>query len=347
MLIHKIRNSVYLGGYLIDIMITILFFIGLLSFSALFSATETSFFSLSHARVRLMMDKKRFAANIIYDLKKQPRRLLIAILLGNNAVNIFTASYATVIATRYFESGALGAATGLSTIMILMFGEVIPKSLAIAKKERVAQFTAWPMRVIFVLLYPVVLIVHGINLGLYKILRVSQSHDHVTEEEIRVMTRMGVEHGVVLQSEHTMIENVFQFDDILVGDVMTPIENVEAISASVPIEQIAFVVSQIGHSRYPVHEGNDDAYVGYIHVNTIMQKLNSDERDRPVGDFVSPVHYIDENITIEKAFRRMSKKYAHMFIVQNAQKENIGLVTLEDILEELVGEIIDETDMST
>ncbi len=329
-------------------MITILIFVLLLGMSAFFSATETSFFSLSQARVRMMMDQKRFGAEMVHCLKKRPRRLLIAILFGNNAVNISIASYATVIATQHFDSGVMGIATGASTVMILMFGEVLPKSFAIAKKERIAQFVAWPMWIIFILMYPIVFVVHQINRVIYKIMRVSHVHDHVTEEEIRVMARMGVEHGAVHHREHTMIENIFEFNDICVKDTMTPLARVEAISGVVSIETIAHEVSHIGHSRYPVHDGkSDDNFIGYIHVNAIMQKLNSDERNRPVGDFVLPVQYINENITIERAFRRMIKNYTHLFVVRDTQKEIVGIITLEDILEELVGEIIDETDIST
>lgn len=328
-------------------MITIIIFMLLLGMSAFFSATETSFFSLSQARVRMMMDQKCFGAEIVHRLKSRPRRLLIAILLGNNIVNISIASYATVIATQYFDSGVMGIATGISTILILMFGEVLPKSFAIAKKERIAQFVAWPMWIIFIAMYPIVFIVHQINRIIYKIMRVSQAQDHVTEEEIRVMARMGVEHGAVHHREHAMIENIFEFNDICVKDTMTPLARVEAISASVPVEQIAFTVGQIGHSRYPVHEGDKDEFIGYAHINTIMQKLNSDDRNKPVGDFVLPLKHIDENITIERAFRRMIKNYTHLFVVLNASKEVVGIITLEDILEELVGEIVDETDLST
>lgn len=326
---------------------TIMYFVLLLGMSAFFSATETAFFSLSHARVRMMMDQKRFGADVIYRLKSQPRRLLIAILLGNNVVNISIASYATVIATRYFDSGVMGIATGVTTVLILMFGEVLPKSLAIAKKERIALYVAWPMQIIYYVMYPIVFVVHHLNMIVYKIMRVSQVQDHVTEEEIRVMARMGVEHGAVHHREHAMIENIFEFNDIVVKDTMTPIERVEAISATVPVEQIAFTIGQIGHSRYPVHDGDKENFVGYIHANTIMQKLNSDERDKPVGDFVLPLQYIDEKMTIERAFRRMIKHYTHLFVVLNTQKEVVGIITLEDILEELVGEIVDETDIST
>lgn len=328
-------------------MIYIVIFIFLIACSALFSGAETAFFSLTPARVRLLVHRKRFAAKKIEFLKMRPRRLLITVLVGNNIVNIFAASYATVIASHFFESAAIGIATGVTTIMVLIFGEILPKSFAIAHKERIASVTVWPIYIVYIVLFPIIMIFYQINILFYKLMRTTHDPDEVNEEEIRILTRMGMESGAIDLHEHEMIENVFQFNDIIVRDVMTPIHNIESISATVPIEQIAFFVSQIGHSRYPVHDGNDDVYVGYIHINTIMQKLNSGERDRPVGDFISSIYYIDENVTIERAFRRMNKRYSHMFIVRDAKGCNVGLVTLEDILEELVGEIVDETDMST
>lgn len=324
----------------------ILIFTILILLSALFSSAETAFFSLTPARVRLMVAKKKFAADIIDKLKHRPRKLLITILIGNNIVNLFTASYATIVAGRYFESAALGIATGVTTIFILIFGEIIPKSFAIAKNEKIAQITAWPIYIMYIIFIPVVFFLHRMSKYLHKAVGVDSAAEVVSEEEIRTLTRMGVEHGIIDQSEHEMIENVFKFDDIAVADVMMPFEKIIALSATVPVEQISYQVSQIGHSRYPVYEGdNEDKMVGYIHVNTIMKVLNSDERDKPVGEFVSDVQYVSDDEKIEKIFRKMNKRHSHMFLVQNTKTNKlVGLVTLEDILEELVGEIIDETD---
>lgn len=328
-------------------MIYILIFGILIILSALFSSAETAFFSLTPARVRLMVHKNRFASHIVAKLKDRPRRLLITILVGNNIVNLFAASYATVVAGRFFDSAAIGIATGLTTIFVLIFGEILPKSLAIANKERIAMITAWPIYGVYMILYPIIYIFYRINIIFYKIMGVTHGDDVVNEEEIRILTRMGMESGAIDLREHEMIENVFQFNDIMVKDVMTPLRDIESINGSVSIEKIAFTVSQIGHSRYPVHDGNETSFIGYIHVNTIMQKLNSDERDRTVESFISPVQYVTDTMDIEKVFRKMSKRYSHMFLVKNEQGEIVGLITLEDIIEELVGDIIDETDIST
>ena len=169
----------------------------------------------------------------------------------------------------------------------------------------------------------------------------------VTEEEIRIMTRMGVENGAIDYWEREMIENIFRFDDISVGSIMTPLYKVEMLNGTVPVDQIAHFISRSGHSRFPVHN-KADVVIGYIHVNTIMQVLNSDERDVQIERFISPVKIIDENIKIERVFRSMKRNKTHMYMVHRANKQEdiIGLVTLEDVLEEIVGEIEDETDIA-
>ena len=323
----------------------VIIFSALILLSAFFSSAETAFFSLSPARIRLMRHKKIFASEIIDKLKHRPRRLLITILIGNNIVNLFTASYATVVAARFFDSGALGIATGVTTLFILIFGEIIPKSFAIAQNTQIAQFSAWPIYILFIIFYPIIWILQKISISFQRLLGADKQDAAVSEEEIRTMTRIGVEHGIFDYREHEMIQNVFEFDDIKVKDVMTPLRKIVMLDGNVPIEQISYFVSQSGHSRYPVHDGNDDHIIGYIHVNTIMKALNSDKRNKPVEDFVSPVQYVKDDIDIERVFRRMNKRFSHMFLVRSKKNNDvIGLITLEDVLEELVGEIIDETD---
>ena len=323
----------------------IIIFTILILLSALFSGAETAFFSITPAKVHLMVKNKKLFANIVNYLKQRPKRLLITILIGNNIVNLFTASYATIVASKFFGSAALGIATGVTTILILIFGEIIPKSFAIAKNEQIAQITAWPIYVMYIVFMPVVFVLHRMSKYLHKVVGVDSAAEIVSEEEIRILSHIGAEHGIIDKEEHKMIENVFEFDDKVVRDVMMPWKDVIGLSGAVPIEQIAYQVSQIGHSRYPIYEGdNKDKVKGYIHVNAIMKALNSNDRDKPVEKFMSDVQYVDEELEIETVFKMMNKKYSHMFMVKNKQAEVSGLITLEDIIEELVGEIIDEND---
>lgn len=319
-------------------------FLALFALSGFFSGVETAFFSLHQGQIRLLEQKRARNAVLIRKLRSRPQQLLTTILVGNNVVNLFTASYATVLATDLFGSAGLGIATGVTTLFILIFGEIVPKSVAFANNVKIAQLAAPPLYALFVILSPVTLLLVKLNKLISKLLK-TPSHSGVTEEEIRVMSRLGVESGAIDYREHEMIENIFKFDDVCAEEVMTPISRTELLNGAVPVEQIAHFVSHSGFSRYPVYEGNEDNIVGYIHVNHIMRALNSDDRDKPIADFMSPPTFIYGDMGIERVFRSMKKERAHMYIVRR-RKDNkiIGVITLEDILEEIVGEIEDETD---
>ncbi len=329
-------------------MIDISIFLFLLALSSFFSSSETAFFSLSHAKVRMMQAEGGKTNDIVQKLKRDPQKLLVTILIGNNIVNLFTASYATVVATRYFDSAALGVATGATTLLILIFGEVIPKSFAYASNVKFAKATAWPIYFFSIICTPLTVILVELSKKLSQLAGHDENqHNHVTEEEVRIMSRMGVESGKINYREHEMIENIFRFDDINVEQVMTPWYKVSTLSGLVPVEQIAHFVSHEGYSRYPVHDGkNEDNIIGYVHVNDLMKALNSDSRDQPLENFVSKITRVREGYAIERAFRAMLRDHTHILLVKGPKgKDEIkGLVTLEDVIEEILGEIVDETD---
>ncbi len=329
-------------------MIDLIIFSILIFLSAFFSSSETAFFSLSPAKVRLLKSKGGEAGKVVEKLKRDPQKLLVTILIGNNIVNLFTASYATVVATRFFGSAALGIATGCTTLLILIFGEIIPKSFAYASNEKFALITAWPIYFLSILFTPFVIILVALSNTLSRWAGHSVSNkEHVTEQEVRTMTRMGVESGKIDYKEHAMIENIFRFEDIKVSGVMTPWYKVVILSGTVPIEQIAHFVSHEGYSRYPVHDGKiEENIIGYIHMRDIMKALNSDRRDEPIKNFVVKMTRVAGSISIERIFRAMVKERAHLYLVHKEMKKNelIGLVSLEDVIEEILGEIVDESD---
>lgn len=321
----------------------------LLVLSAFFSSSETAFFSLSPAKVRMLKNKDQKIGKIIETLKGNPQRLLITILIGNNIVNLFTASYATVVAAKFFGSAALGIATGVTTLFILIFGEIIPKSFAYASNEKFAMLAAWPIHLLSVLFTPFIFILIKLNTSLSQWFGHNpDAREYVTEDEVRTMSRLGVESGRIDYREHEMIENIFKFDDTVVGQVMTPWYKVTSLSGNVPIEQIAHFVSHEQFSRYPVYDGrNEDNIVGYIHVKDVMKALNSDKRDQPLINFISPLTRVVETRSIERVFRAMVREKAHVFLVhgEEGKDEFVGLISLEDIIEEILGEIADETDL--
>ncbi len=320
-------------------------FIVLIVFSALFSSSETALFSLRESQVRLMVKGKESNALIIARLKNDPHRLLATILSGNTIINVAIGSLATIGAIEYAESIGVGIATGIATIALLLFGEIFPKSFAITHNKQVAQWVAYPIFFCYIMFYPFASIFVWIE-KIFKNTKNESMQSSVTEEEIRVMSDLGLEHGEIDDSERQMIENIFNFDDILVGRIMTPKNILESLSGDVPVSQIAYFVSQSGFSRFPVYDGNQNNYIGYVHTNDVMRVLNSDDRDEVVSQFVSPLSRVSEKLTIQDVFRNMTRDRSHIYLVHRAdnQEDIIGLVTMEDVLEEIMGEIEDEGD---
>ncbi|MES2059815.1 MAG: hemolysin family protein [Patescibacteria group bacterium] len=324
----------------------IIIFIILIALVAFFAAAETAFFSLHGSRVRLLKKRKALNANMIEKLKKHPERLLTTVLIGNTLANLSTATYATALAVGKLGSFGLGIVTGLTVIVVLIVGEIIPKSIAYADNVRVAQITAYPLYLFSILVWPLSAPLNGLHKRLNRLLGAKHA-GQITEDEVLIMSRMSVEKGGIGYDELEFIEKVFKFDDITVGSAMTAFPRIHFLDGEVPVENIAHYISKTEHSRYPVYKGSDKNIIGYIHVNSVMKALNSDDRDKPIMDFVSKIQKIDEEVSLERAFRAMNKRGAHMYLV-HAHKDPakvVGLITLEDILEELVGEIEDETDI--
>ncbi|MDB5204511.1 MAG: hypothetical protein JWP09_539 [Candidatus Taylorbacteria bacterium] len=321
----------------------IIFFIFVV-FAAFFAASETAFFSLHPSAIQLLKKKKSFNAGLIETLKKDSEKLLTTILIGSTVVNLGAGAYTTEVAVTRFGSLGIGIVAGLTTIIILLVGEIIPKSFAYNNNTKVAQYFAYPLYFFVLLFTPISFVLNAIN---KKLGSSHGKHGHISEDEVLIMSRMSVEKGGIGYDEHQLIERIFRFNDITVGQIMTAEPRIHFVNGEVKVDQIAHYVSKTEHSRYPVYVGNNHNIIGYIHINTVMKALNSKDRDLPVSDFVSPIQKIDENMQLDRAFRAMNKKQAHMYLVHKHKhpKDIIGLITLEDILEELVGEIEDETDL--
>ncbi|MGB0757611.1 MAG: hemolysin family protein [Patescibacteria group bacterium] len=322
-------------------------FVLLIALSGFFSGAEIAFFSLTKAQVRALRDQKKRYSDLVWRLKQKPQRLLITILIGNNIVNVLTASLATVVAVDYFGSVGVGLATGVVTLVILIFGEITPKSIAQKNNALLARATSPVLLVLSWLFFPVSWLLIQFNERIaHRLVKTSELPLPV-EDEIRVMARMGVESGTLQYREHKMIENILEFDEKKVGEIMTSRYKIIALNGEVPVDQISHFVGQSGFSRYPVFVDDEDNFIGYVHVNDILRKLQSDERDQMVKEFVRPLQRVGEDKIIESIFRQFLNAQEHIAIVERGVvdgTEVVGLVTLEDVLEEIVGEIVDETD---
>jgi CBS domain containing-hemolysin-like protein len=322
-----------------------LIFLILVIVSAFFSSAETAYFSIRHSQIRIMQEHKKKNADLVYRLKDDPERLLITILIGNNIAQFSAAAFATLWGVEVFGSIGAGISTGITTFFLLIFGDMLPKSFAISHNTLLVRRFAPPLYIVFLVLYPVVWLLLRLHHTFNSLMKVHKQ-PIVSEEEIRAMSRLGLEHGAIDKEEHEMIEKVFRFDDVKVADIMTPIDRVEILDGDVPIEQIAYFVSQSGFSRFPVHDGGSaEKIVGYIHVNQIMKALNSDDRERPVIDFITPIKCVSEERTVDSIFRSMQKSQHHLYLAfEEKGRRATGIVTMENVLEEIVGEIKDETD---
>ncbi len=321
-----------------------LIFIVLVLLSAFFSASETAYFSLRDSEIHLLVREGKRRAELVRSLKSNPQLLLFAIIIGDNISDIGLASYATVVATRYFGTLGPGVATGVVTLVLLVFGKIYPKSFAYRYRRSFVLRAAYPLSIFFFVLRPAaaafVWLEHKVQGG------EKHGHSSVSEEEIRIMTELGLAQGEIDRQEQQMIERVFQFDDTPVISVMTPKEMIVALNADVPVERCAYYVAHTAYSRYPVYRGDPNAYIGYVHTNDVMRVLNSDDRARSLGDFVSSLTHVDSTMKLQDAFRLMTKERSHLFLVHEKKDPTtvVGLLTLEDILESIMGEIEDEGD---
>lgn len=321
----------------------IFLFIILLCLSAFFSASEIALFSLSQGKIKELLHQKHFGAIYVWRLRQAPQNLLATILIGNNIVNTLCASLATVLAVSYFGDYGVGVATGLATMLILMFGEITPKSIAQKNNILIALKTAPILWFLSRVLWPLVWTLNHFNGFITnKILKIKKT-ELVTESEIRALARLGVEVGAIDYRERELIEKVFHFNDTLVKKVMTPRYKIVALNGEAPVEQIAYFIGQQEFSRFPIYIGEDDNYIGYVHVNDVMKSLNSDNREQEIQVLARPIKKVKSSENLETVFRKMRVGREHLMLVVDNQKV-MGIVTMEDLLEAIVGEINDEND---
>ncbi len=318
--------------------ILIIFLIG----SGIFSAAEVAFLTLSDAKVHAMTKQKAPKSNLIAALKNNPRRLLVTILIGNNIVNIGASSLATVIASEYFDSGAVGITIGVMTLVILLVGEIIPKSYASSHPKKVAAWTATFLRLCQYIFFPFILffeIITDLTTG-------KQTQQNVSEEEIRALAQVSRKQGSIEHEESLMIERLFAFNDITAEDIMTPRVHGKFVSDLMTIDQATEVIKEHPFTRYPVFHETQDNILGFIHARDALLALHSEQEDNPILGIMRPIITIPKQMPIDDVMKEFQKKQTHMGVVVDEFGGTEGIVTFEDVIEELVGEITDEHDIS-
>ena len=317
----------------------------LVAFSAFFSASETAFSSLNQIRLKSRADDGDRTAARVLAMSEQYDKLLSTILIGNNIVNIAAASIGTIIFTKMLgaERGAT-VSTMVLTIVVLIFGEVTPKSLAKEMPETIATAVAPVLSLLMLVLTPLTWLFSQWKRLLSHFVHSSES-DTITEGELMTMVSEAENDGELTDRESELIRSAIEFDDVEVEEILTPRVDVVAVEDDISLEELAQTFAESGYSRLPVYHGTIDNIIGVVHEKDFyIARL---KKATKIDDLVAPTLYTTGSTQISQLLRTLREQHHHMAVVVDEYGGTEGIITLEDILEELVGEIWDEHDEVT
>lgn len=312
----------------------------LILLSAYFSATETAFTSLNQIRMKKMAADGDKKAKLALKIFEDYDNLLSTILIGNNIVNIASASLATAIFTKWLGDAGVTISTAVMTIVVLIFGEVSPKSIAKEKPESFSKFSAPIMRVLIICLKPVNFIFSQWKKLLMKLAKIGDKKSGITEEELKTIVDEVQQDGVIDSHEGELLRSALDFGDLEVSEILTPRVDVEAVEEDDSLDELERVFRESGFSRIPVYKETLDNITGVVYQKDFYNK--HDNKYLRVTDLMRETIYVSENMLVFKLLRLMQRSKVHMAVVVDEFGGTVGIITIEDILEELVGEIYDE-----
>ena len=310
----------------------------LLLLSGFFSSAETALFSISRAKARHIAKEKGFTNTLIKKMKDDPHRLLSTILIGNNLVNVGAAALATAITIDLVANHAVGIATGLMTALILIFGEIIPKSIATRNNVLIARLVIMPLYWLSILFSPIIYLLNFIP----RLARKVQRKSRVTEEELMTFVEVVEEEGGIEEEEKELIHNIFEFDDTSASEIMTPRADMFVIN--VDEELVLEEIIRSGFSRIPVIEEDIDHVIGILNIKDLFMHQVTSAKQADARSVMSEPYFVPENKKLDHLLQEFKRRKQHIAIVVDEHGGVSGLITLEDALEEIVGEIVDETD---
>jgi CBS domain containing-hemolysin-like protein len=315
--------------------------------SGFFSSSEIALFSLPAHQIDAMVEEGLKGALSVKTLKEDPHRLLVTILVGNNMVNITMSSISTTIVGFYFDAGTAVIVSSLGiTSMVLVFGESAPKSYAVENTELHARRVARGLKVVEKVLWPLISLFYYLTNVVNRVTGGSPSIEstYVTRDEIRNMIKTGEREGVIEEDEREMLQRIFRFNNTIAKEVMTPRLDMTAVSVDASIEEAMQKCIQSGHARIPVYEGELDNVIGVVHIRDLVRDLNYGEahhEELELDDIIEPTLHVPESKNVDELMSEMREKRLHMVIVIDEFGTTEGLVTMEDLTEEIVGEILE------
>ncbi|MFH1390802.1 MAG: hemolysin family protein [Candidatus Diapherotrites archaeon] len=323
----------------------IIILIVLILLSGFFSSVELAIFSISKVKMRKLVTSKKRNSALLEELKSKPQILLNTILIGNNLVNVSAASLATAVALSIFPSDyGIAIATAIITLAILIFGEITPKSLALKHNEFIALSAAPILKLLSTIFMPFILVLNIITGFFTKIIGGEKGKDTLTEDEVKTVVSLGAEEGAIQKEEKEMIHRIFRLNDITVEDVMTARSEIVSVESGTKISSIDKKLLR-EHSRVPIYKDDLDEVIGIFHVRDFIGYTKKDMLSVTVDKLMRSVLYVFAHKKIDKLLKEFQTSKTHLAIVVDEYGGTIGLVTIEDILEEIVGEILDETDV--
>lgn len=312
--------------------------------SGFFSGAEIAYVGLTRVRIHEMVKKGRKNAEMVLHLKERLDKLIITILIGNNLVNILASALATRVALETFGDAGVGIAVGVITLFVLVFGEIIPKNFAANHAEQVALKSAKIFTFLQWLFTPLVFMLGIINNAILHAFGVRQQTTKITERDVLNTIALSATDGGINSQERELLRNVFDFDDSVVEEIMTPREQVLSISHDATFNEAVELMIEHGFSRVPVYKGHVDNIIGTLFIKDALKVLAAGKSLKTLRTLVENPFFVPETQPIFQLLRDFQKRRTHMAIAVNEYGGVVGIVTMEDLLEELVGEIYDETD---
>ena len=318
----------------------------LLAFSAFFSASEMALTSVSKARMQIIVEDYPFMEDLIDWLYRERTRVISSILVGNNLVNVGASVVATAIATGIFKQHGVMAAVSVMSVLIIILGEVLPKCLAMAKGETLLLFVAPLLRASCFVFWPFTAFLTALSAFLSKTTGIDFSirDSFVTRDEIGQVVKIGEASGALEETERQMIDGVIAFDEIRVSEIMVPRTKMHLLESDKTVDEALQYIQEMGDSRIPVYTETPDHIEGIVLIKDLLSAFSQGKKDCRVTEVMRQPLFVPETMYVPRLFKLMQKKRMHMALVIDEYGGTAGLITMEDLLEEIVGEIQDEYD---
>ncbi len=328
----------------VDLIIKIVILVILLLLSAFFSSAETALTTVNLMKMRHLAEEGNKSAATVIKVTDNKPKMLSAILIGNNIVNLSASSLATTVAIHVWGSYGAGIATGILTFLILVFGEIMPKNMATIKANRMAMRYAGVIWVLMVVLTPIIVVVNALSNGVLRVFGVDpkKDYDQMTEEELRTIVDVSHESGVIEGDERKIIHNLFDFSDATAKEIMIPRIDMTMANVNWSYDRLLEGYSEHKYTRIPVYENEVDNIIGFVNMKDFL--IDENRENFKMRTFLRDVHFTYEKKNTAELFDEMRSNSFGITIVIDEYGAVAGMITLEDLLEELVGEIRDEFD---